>query len=310
MENLSTKPRSRKNIRYNKIVAQSQFYLMLIIPLAIYILFSYVPMAKVYWAFTNLGEVPLDKVTFVGLDNFRIMINTPGFKRAFVNTLVISFYNTVFTFPVPVALALMLNEIHCKWFRKASQTILYFPHFLSWVVIGSIWFLILAPQYSINSQIAGLLGINPTYFFASNKHIRGLLVLSNIWQGMGYGTIVYLAALSGVDLQLYEASEVEGASRIQQMWHISLPSIRSTIVIMLILGLGKVLNIFTQVVAMCNEIVYEKSDVIQTYAYRTGIGQMRMGYSMAVSVFKAGISLFLVLSTDRLAKKLGEEGVL
>lgn len=312
MRDISTakpSPNHRTMLR-NRIAAQSQFYLMLIIPLALYILFAYVPMAKIYWAFTNLGDVALSKVKFVGLDNFRALIDNPSFKRAFVNTLVISFYNTVFAFPVPIIIALMLNEIQSKWFRKTTQTILYFPHFLSWVVVGSIWYLILAPQYSINSQMAELLGVAPTYFFASNKHIQGLLVASNIWQGAGYGAVVYLAALSGVDTQMYEAATVEGAGRLQQMWHISLPAIRSTIVVMLILGLSRVLNIFTQVVVMCNEIVYEKADVIQTYAYRTGIQDMRMGYSMAVSLFKAVISLILVIGTDKLSKKLGEEGVL
>ena len=294
-----------------KIWRQKALFAMLALPMIMYCLFSYVPMTKVTWAFTNLGDVAKSKTTFVGFKNFVELIGTSGFRRAFANTLIISFYNTVFSFPIPIIIALFLNEIQCKWFKKFSQTVIYLPHFLSWAIIGSIFYLLLAPQNSVNAQMANLLNAEPIYFFASLDHIRGILVFTNIWQGAGYGAIVYLAALSGVDQGLYEAATIDGASRFQKMKYISLPCIRPIIVTMLILGLAKVLNIFNQVLVMCTEITYSKVDVIQTYAYRTGIEQMRMGYSMAVSVFKAIISLVLVLSTNAIAKKIsdGEEGV-
>lgn len=290
---------------------QKALYLMLLLPFTVYVLFQYVPMAKVSWAFTNLGDVAKHKVEFVGLANFKELVSTSGFRRAFINTLIISFYDMVFFFPIPIIVALLLNEIQCKWFKNASQTIIYLPHFLSWAIIGGIFSLLLAPQNSVNAQIADLLNVEPIYWFASLKHIRGVLVVTNIWQGAGYGAIVYLAALAGIDPGLYEAATIDGAGKFQKMKYISLPCIRPIIVTMLILSLAKVLNVFSQVIVMCTEITYSKVDVIQTYAYRTGIKQMRMGYSMAVSVFKAAISLALVLITDAISKKLsdGEEGV-
>lgn len=288
---------------------QRALYLMLLVPFAVYFLFNYVPMVKIYWAFTNFGEVAPSKVTFVGFKNFETLLMNSGFLRSFRNTIIISLYNTLIGFPIPIIIALMLNEIQCRWFKRASQTIIYLPHFLSWVVIGSVWYMILAPQFSINSEVSELLGKTPIYYFASNDYIRSLLVFTNIWQGAGYGAIVYLAALSGVDPELYEAATIDGAGKWQQIVHVSLPCIASTIVVMLILGLGKILNIFTQVIVMCNPIVYEKSDVIQTFAYRMGIQQGKIGFSMAVSVFKAAISFVLVIITDKAAKRIGQDGI-
>ncbi len=158
-----------------------------------------------------------------------------------------------------------------KRYKKTIQTIIYFPHFLSWVVIGSIWFLLLAPTRSVNSQIAELFGVETIYWFAKSGYIRGLLVYTNIWQGAGYSAIVYLAALSAVDPTLYEAAVVDGAGKFRQLWHVTLPGIRSTIVILFILSIGRIFNVFTQVIVMANEVVMDKADVIMTYAYRTGI---------------------------------------
>jgi putative aldouronate transport system permease protein len=209
---------------------------------------------------------------------------------------------------VPV-IALLLNEIGVGWYKKGVQTIIYFPHFLSWVVIASIWFKVLAPQNSVNAEVATWLGLEPTYFFASPRHIRWILVMSDIWQGAGYGAIVYLAALTAISPDLYEAAIVDGANKARQIWHITLPGIRSTIVIMLILKVGDILDIFEQVLIMCKPIVRDVTDVIDLYAYRTGISQMEIGYAMAVSLFKAVIALVLVIATNRAARALGEEGV-
>lgn len=292
-----------------RIYKQRQLFLIMLIPMLFYLLFEYVPMTKIRWAFTNFGEVPLSKVTFVGLDNFKRLLGSASFLNAFKNTIVISLMKLLIGFPIPIIVALMLNEVTSKSYKKVVQTILYFPHFLSWVVIGSIWFLILAPQNSINSQIAELMGKSPTYWFASKEHIRGLLVLTDIWAGAGYSAIVYLAAMTSIDVTLYEAAKMDGAGRFRQIWHITLSMIKPTVVIMLIFQLGKILNIFDQVMVMASPIVYEKADVIQTYAYRTGISEMKVGYGMAVSVFKAVISFGLVLATNFVAKKINDEGV-
>ncbi|RAP74731.1 ABC transporter permease [Paenibacillus montanisoli] len=288
---------------------QRQLFFILVIPLAVYLLFEYLPMLKLRWAFTNFGEVPQSQVSYVGLNNFIRLIHSASFMNAFKNTLIISAMKLVFGFPIPIIIALMLNEINARLFKKTVQTIIYFPHFFSWVVIGSIWFLILAPQNSVNSQIATLTGVEPVYWFASKEHIRELLVLTDIWAGAGYAAIVYLAAITSVDPTLYEAAKVDGAGKISQIWHITLASIRPTIVIMLIFELGKILNIFDQVLIMAAPVVYETADVIQTYAYRTGISEMKIGYGMAVSIFKAAIGFTLVLITNRFARKINDEGV-
>jgi putative aldouronate transport system permease protein len=288
---------------------QKGLFAMMAVPVVVFALFHYLPFLKVSWAFTNFGEVPPDRVSFVGWANFAKLFRLSVFRRAFANTLIINGMKLLLYFPFPILIALLLNEITVGWYKKGVQTIIYFPHFLSWVVIASIWFKILAPQNSVNAQVAAFFGQDPTYFFASTKHIRWLLVASDIWQGAGYGAIVYLAALTAISPDLYEAAIVDGANKFRQIWHVTLPSIRSTIVIMLILRVGNMLEIFEQVLIMCKPIVRDVTDVIDLYAYRTGIADMQMSYAMAVSVFKAVICLVLVLATNRAARALGEEGV-
>ena len=316
MKAIKTQPQRRSNqqslARTGRLIRkQLPLYMILLIPMALYILFRYVPMTKIVWAFTNLGDVAKSKVKYVGIANFQELFRSSGFRKAIVNTLIISFYNMLFSFPIPILIALLLNEIRCKWFKKFTQTIIYLPHFLSWAIIGSIFFLILAPQKSPNAQIAQMLQVEPIYWFSSLNHVRSVLVFTNIWKGAGYGAIVYLAALSGVDPALYEAATMDGATKLQRIKNISLPCIRPIIVTMLILNLAGILNIFEQVLVMAPEITYSKVDVIQTYAYRTGIEQMRLAYGMAVSVVTAAVSMVLVLSTNWFAKKVsnGEEGI-
>ncbi len=292
-----------------KIYKQRQLFLILAIPLIFYLVFEYLPMFKVRWAFTNYGDVPLSQVEYIGLDNFERLMKSSSFWNAFRNTIIISLQKLIIGFPIPIIIALFLNEITHNAYKKTVQTIIYFPHFLSWVVIGSIWFLILAPQNSINAQISGFLGIDPVYWFAGKEYIRGLLVMTDVWASAGYSAIVYLAAITSIDPALYEAATIDGASKMQQIWHITLSSIRSTVIIMLIFQLGKILNIFDQVLVMASPVVYETADVIQTYAYRTGISDMQIGYSMAVSLFKAVISFGLVLLTNKIAHLIDEEGV-
>jgi putative aldouronate transport system permease protein len=299
----------RRGHVWRTLAKQRGLFLMMLVPAAVFVLFHYIPFIKVSWAFTNFGDVPPDQVSFIGWANFAKLFRLSAFKRAFANTLIINGMKLLFYFPFPIFIALLLNEIGVGWYKKGVQTIIYFPHFLSWVVIASIWFKVLAPQNSINAEVAALLGVDPIYFFASPKHIRWILVMSDIWQGAGYGAIVYLAALTAISPDLYEAAIVDGANKFRQIWHITLPGIRSTIVIMLILKVGDILDIFEQVLIMCKPIVRDVTDVIDLYAYRTGISQMEIGYAMAVSLFKALIALALVIGTNRAARALGEEGV-
>jgi len=282
---------------------------MLIIGMTWYVIFEFYPMTKVFWAFTNIGQVAPSKISFVGFANFSRLLSTAQFRRSFWNTVYISFLKILIGFPVPIIFALLLNEMRNILLKRSIQTIIYLPHFLSWVVIGAIWYIILSPAKSPNAQLAEWLGKTPTYWWATDKYIRGLLVATDIWRNAGYGTIIYLASIMAIDPNQYEAAIIDGANRWKQTWHITIPSIRSVIVILLILKIGKVLDVFKQVFVLTTPIVRESGDVLMTYAYRTGISQMQIGYAMAVSLFKAVIGLSLVILSNRLAKKFKEEGV-
>ncbi len=282
---------------------------MLAIGMLWYLIFEYYPMIKVYWAFTNMGQVAPSKVSFVGLANFAKLFGTAQFRRALFNTFYISFLKILVGFPIPIAFALLLNEMRISGVKRTIQTIIYVPHFLSWVVVGAVWYIILAPADSPNAQLAEFLGMKPIFWWASDRYIRGLLVATDIWRNAGYGTIIYLASIMAIDPNLYEAALMDGANRWQQTWHITIAGIKSVIVILLIIRLGRVLNLFQQVFVLTTPIVREPSDVLMTYAYRTGIQQMQVGYAMAVSIFKAAVGLVLVLLSNWLAKRIKEEGV-
>lgn len=196
--------RSRQRRRLlERLKTRKGMLVMLAIGLIWYLVFDYYPMLKVTWAFTNIGMVPLDQVRFVGFDNFAKLFGTSQFLRSFFNTIYISLLQLVFGFPVPIILALLLNEMRIAPIKRTIQTIIYLPHFLSWVVVGAIWYIILSPMESPNAQIAALLGRKPTYWWADERYIRGLLVFTDIWRGAGFGTVVYLATLAGIDLALY-----------------------------------------------------------------------------------------------------------
>lgn len=284
-------------------------FAMLIIGMAWYLIFEFYPMTKIYWGFTNIGQVAPSKISFVGFDNFIKLFSTAQFRRSLWNTFYISFLKILIGFPVPILFALLLNEMRFNFLKRSIQTIIYVPHFLSWVVIGAIWYIILGPIDSPNAEIAEFFNTTPIFWWASDKYIRGLLISTDIWRNAGYGTIIYLASMMSINPNLYEAAIIDGASRWQQTWHITLTGIRSVIVILLILRVGAILNLFKQVFVLTSPIVREPSDVLMTYAYRTGIQQMQIGYAMAVSLFKAFVGLSLVLFTNWLAKKTKEEGV-
>ena len=282
---------------------------MLVIGMTWYVIFEFYPMTKVFWAFTNIGQVAPSKISFVGLANFARLFGTAQFRRSLWNTFYISFLKIVVGFPVPIIFALLLNEMRISLLKRTIQTIIYVPHFLSWVVVGAIWYIMLAPVNSPNAQMAEWLGVDPIYWWATDKYIRGLLVATDIWRDSGYGTIIYLASIMAIDPNQYEASIIDGANRWQQTWHVTLAGIRSVIVILLILRIGKVLDLFKQVFVLTTPIVRDSSDVLMTYAYRTGIRQMQIAYAMTVSLFKAAIGLSLVMLSNWLAKKSKEEGV-
>ena len=291
-----------------RIKRQKYLLLMLLPGILWYVVFKYLPMLGLSLAFTDYGFKA--KVSFIGLKNFKRLFSSTIFWNAFRNTLVISIMNIVFYFPVPLIVALMINELKSNRLKKGIQFLIYIPYFFSWVVVGSIFVNLLSPSTGPVNALIKALGNDPIYFMASPKHFRGVIVLSYIWRQMGYGAVIYIAALTTVDPQLYEAATSDGAGHWGRLVHVTLPSIRSTVVTMLLLNLSHVLMIFEQILVMYNAAVYDVADVLQTYVYREGVLNGDVGYSIAVGMFTSIISLILVLSTNKLSSVVLDETVL
>lgn len=298
-----------KKLCYN--VKRYKFIYLLMLPGILYFaVFSYYPMYFLQIAFRKYSiYTGLEGAKWVGLKNFADLFQSTFFLQALGNTIILSVMNLVFAFPVPIILALLLNEIHNQLFKRTVQTLIYLPHFLSWVIVGSIWITMLSPSSGLVNYLLGLFGIEPVFFMASKDHFRWVLLLSHIWKGAGWGTIVYLAAITGIDQQMYEAAIVDGASRLKQTLYITLPSILPTILVVFILNLAKILNIFEQVFAMYNPVVAEVSETIDTYVYQIGIIKGDMSFATAAGLFKNIVSMSLVLITNAIARRVQESSV-
>jgi len=215
-----------------------------------------------------------------------------------------------FFFPLPILISLMLNEVRKEYFKRTVQSIIYLPHFLSWVVIVGITFLLLSESEGIINKLLVALGFEPFGFLTNSNTFWLMLTVQSIWKEAGWGTIIFLAAMANVDPQLYEAARMDGASRLKQAWHVTLPTIRNVILILLILRLGDIMDVgFEQVFLMMNGAVSSVADVFDTYVYRVGILQGQFSYTTAVGIFKSVVGLILVLGANKLAKKYGEEGI-
>jgi putative aldouronate transport system permease protein len=286
-------------------------YILLALPLGHYLIFRYIPMYGVTIAFRdyNLFE-GVFKSPWVGLANLRELFGMKNFYLALRNTLLLNVMGLVFGFPAPIILALLLNELRVVWFKKLSQTLLYLPHFLSWVIIGGMALQVFAPGTGmVNVLITGL-GFESVPFLTEKWHWLFTYTAIGIWQGAGWGTIIYLAAITGINGELYEAAEVDGAGRLRKIWHITLPGIRSTIVILLILNLGGMLGIgFDQPYVLGNMLVRDFSEVLSTFVYRIGIQTGRFSIATAAGVFQSVVGMILILITNAAAKRLGEQGV-
>lgn len=291
-----------------------QLYLLFIPVVAWYILFCYVPMTDVTIAFKKFSVIRgLQGSPWVGWDNFEQMFAAPMFWRAFRNTLIISAQNLVFGFPAPIIFALLLNEIVSTRFKKTVQTISYLPHFISWSVAGGLVYMLLSLNTGTINNLVSALGGTPQNFIGSNRWFRKIVVISGIWKSLGWSAIVYLAAITGVDEQLYEAAYMDGAGRFSRLWHVTLPGIRSTISVMLILQVGNLLSVnFDQIYILLNEMVYETGETLDYYIYRVGLySTNNFSMATAVGLIKSLIGFALVLSTNIITKKItdGEGGI-
>ncbi|NHN34004.1 sugar ABC transporter permease [Paenibacillus sp. S3N08] len=286
-------------------------YLMIFPGLLYFIIFKYIPMGGVLIAFQAFD--PFDgfiNSDWVGLENFRKLFGEQDFTLLLKNTLILSGMNLFLFFPAPILLALLLNEVRQTWFRKIVQTVVYIPHFLSWVIVVSITILLFSVQEGGVNKLLMEWGFNPIQLLTDRDYFRFTYVFQSIWKEAGWSAVIFFAALASIDPTLYEAAVVDGASRWRQMWHITLPGLRTTIIILFILRVGYLMDTgFEHILLMQNPTNLQLSDVFDTFVYRTGIIQGDFSYTTAVGLFKSVIGLCLIVIANWTAKKVGEEGV-
>lgn len=284
-----------------------QLYLLLLIPMLFIVIFKFLPMMGLSIAFLDYKPIKgFAGSEFIGFDVFKDIFTSKDFYKALKNTLVLNFLDLLIGFPAPIILAILLNEIRIKWFKKITQTVLYLPHFLSAVIVAGLCYQLFA---SHSGSINILLGKNIP-FLEEEYHWITTYVLSGVWQGMGWGTIIYLAAITGIDGSLYEAATVDGAGRWRKIWNITLPCIKGTIVVMIIMQLGRIMgSSFERPYTLSNPLVQNVSDVIATFVYREGLSNRHYNVATAVGLFQSLVGLVLVLASDKFAKVLGEDGI-
>ena len=288
-----------------------ELYLFLLPAVALVFIFSYIPMYGISIAFKNYKpSTGYAGSEWVGLMHFIRLFTLPKFKVIVSNTFIISFMSIVLGFPFPVMLSLILNQLRSERYKRIIQTVTYMPHFISTVVIVSMLTVFLSTKYGIYRYFCDLMGAQPVNLMGSTTLFRWLYVFSGIWQHTGWNTIIYLAALTGISPELYEAAEVDGASRLRKIWHITLPGIRSTIIVLLIMNLGHILGSeFDRPFTLSNPLVTEASKTISIYVYEKGINGQQYALTTAVGLFQSVICVIFLLLSNSLAKKFGERGI-
>lgn len=294
-----------------------QLYLMLALPLIYLFVFKYAPMRYIIIAFkeyklnTKLMDMPWAQ-TAGKLDLFKFFKKAMNrdFYNALRNNVTLNLMDLFFGFPAPIIFALILNELPFKRFKKTVQTIAYMPHFLSWVIIYSLTVQLFAPDAGLVNHFIVSLGHEAIPFLNEPKHWIATYVAMGIWQSFGWGSIIYLAAIAGINPELYEAASVDGAGRLRKMWHVTLPGIKSTIVVLLIMNLGGIVGgAFDRIYAMQNKLVIDVAETIATFVYKNGVKQLKFSLSTAVGLFQSVVGLFFLLSANTLSRKLGERGI-
>lgn len=286
-------------------------YLLLLPGALHFIIFKYIPISTLFIAFQDYNPFAgFFGSPFVGWKHFRNFFGGHDFGMLLKNTLILSFMNLLFYFPVPIFFALILNEIRCARYKNLVQTMVYIPHFVSMVIVASITYTLLNENDGIVNMIIQVLTGETIPFLSGTKYFRPIILIQIIWKETGWGMIVFLAALAGVDMELYDAARVDGAGRWKRMWYITLPAIKGTIVIMLILRMGSLLNTgYDQIYLMANSLNRKVADVFDTYVYRMGVQNAQYSFSTAVGLFKGIVGCVMVLGTNWVAKKCGESGI-
>ena len=280
-----------------------QYHLMLLPGIVMLIIFSVVPMLGIVIAFQNYQPARgFLSSQFVGLKNFQLLFTYPDVQSIFINTIIIAVSKMILGIIIPVTFAVMLNELKFMPYRRTVQTIVYMPHFLSWVILAVMFYNIFSYTGIVN-KIVELFGGEPILFMVSNAWFRPIIVATDVWKSFGYGAIIYLAAISNVDPNIYEAASIDGANRMRIIWHIILPSISTTIVLMATLSLGNILNAgFDQIYNMYTPLVYKTGDIIDTYVYRTGLQKLQFSFATAVGLLKSVVSFLLLVTSYKLAE--------
>ncbi len=299
----------KEKLSFAKTLKRDKYLVYLFIPCFLYyLIFKYIPMFGIVIAFQDYSPyLGYFKSEWVGLQNFIDFFESIYFWRLIRNTLMLNVYDLLLGFPVPIIFALLLNEVTNQGIKRFVQTVSYLPHFISIVIVVGIMHSFLSPNSGIVNVLLNNMGKDTIDFWTESKWFRPLYIGSGIWQGFGWGSIIYLAAISGIDPNLYEAAEMDGARRIRKMIHITIPGIMPTIVILLILRLGNMMSVgFQKIILMYNGATYETADVISTYVYRKGIAGGEFSFATAVGLFNSVINLILIFAANTFSRKIGE----
>lgn len=286
-------------------------YALLVVPMVFLYLFFYRPMYGLQLAFKEYSiSSTISASPWVGLNVFKEVFSMREFPLVLRNTLGLSMLDLIFGFPAPILLAILLNEIGSKWFKRTSQTLLYLPHFLSWVIIGGIMYQLFAPESGMVNILIRSLGGQTIPFLTKNIPWVITYVGIGVWQNIGWGTIIYLATISGINSELYEAAVVDGAGRLRKIWHITLPGLKPTIIVLLIISLGRIMgSSFDRSQNMANPLIMDVANVISIFVYDVGLKALRFNVATAVGLFQSLIGFVLVILTNFIAKRAGEQGI-
>lgn len=298
----------QRAVKRKEIKVDPWLYIMLIPALILVVVYSYGPLFGLVMAFQEYNiALGIFGSPFVGLDNFRYLFLNPNFSRVIWNTLFMSVMKLLFRFAVPIVVAILLNEVNRLRFKRAVQTLIYLPYFVSWVALSGVFINLLSPTDGVVNEFIKLLGGEPIYFLGNPKLFPWVMVVTDVWKEFGYGTIIYMAALTSIDPSLYEAACIDGASRFRRVWHITLPGLTPIMVLTGILSLGGLLNAgFDQVFNLYNPMVYSTGDILDTFIYRTGMENAQYDVATAVGLIKSGVSLVLVSGSYFAAYKLAD----
>jgi putative aldouronate transport system permease protein len=315
VKTVALKPLKRKIKPTSYLKRYWTLYLLLALPIAYFIIFKYIPMTYIQIAFKKYSIVQsvwdMPWAANYGFEYFIKAFSNRDFIYALRNTVTLNLLDLVVGFPAPIILALILNELTFKRFKRVTQTIAYMPHFLSWIIIAGMGLQLFAPTTGFVNNVLGKLGLEPLGFLNDPNKWVWYYVLLGIWQSVGWNTIIYLAAITGINPELYEAASMDGAGRLRKMWHITLPGLRPTIVVLLILSLGRILGSeFDRPYALGNNLVKSVANVISTFVYTNGIRGLQFSLTTAVGLFQSVVGVIFVLSANAIAKKFGDRGIM